>query len=154
MNVMKKLFIAGIALLLAAASFADTITNVDDKLLRAFSNNFPRAEQISWQEFSNTYVVSFVEKGIRSRITYEKNGSIANIIRYYEAVHLPVQLRLAVTRDFPGKSVLGVVEVSATVGEYLNTVYFIKMETDSAYLTIKMDGDGNSEITEKLRKAL
>jgi len=156
---MKQLLILTCALLVGALSFAHSRT-IDEKLLHAFSTSFPRAEKVSWQEAPQAYIVSFVDNGIRSRITYHKDGSIGSYIRYYFEEGLPVNIRLGVQREFPGKKIWGVVEVSqpavegaADADKGLSTYYYIKLENDKTWTTVKMDNSGNWEVTERYRKA-
>ena len=153
---MKKLFVLLFTLLVVASSFANSPHNIDEKLLRTFSSSFPHAERVSWQELSNTYVVSFIENGIRSRIVYQKDGQIVNVIRYYFEESLPVDVRLAAKRSFPANSIKGVVEVSALAdsGDHLDTAYYLKMETEHNWMTVKIDSEGNTSVVEKFRKAM
>src|SRR5437870_8817260 len=102
---MKKLFVLLFTLLVVASSFANSPRNIDEKLLSILSTSFPHAERVSWQELSNTYVVSFIENGIRSRIVYQKDGQIVNVIRYYFEENLPVDVSMAAKRSFPGSSI-------------------------------------------------
>jgi len=120
---MKKLFALLFTLLVVASSFANSPRSIDEKLLRTFSSSFPHAERVSWQELPNTYVVSFIENGIRSRIVYQKDGQIVNVIRYYFEESLPTDVRMLAKHSFPGCSVKGVVEVSAMAdsGDHLDT---------------------------------
>ena len=153
---MKKLPLLIYALLAVASTFANSPSNIDDKLLRLFSNSYPRAEHIRWEEMTNKYMVSFVENGIQARIIYQKDGSIESITRYYAEENLPAGIRQAVKREYKGQTVWGVIEVSADAGteEHLKTVYFIKLVDNRNWTTIKMDSDGNTEVTERYRKAL
>lgn len=158
---MKKLLVLTCALLVVSLSFAYTPSTIDEKLLNAFNNSFPRAEKVSWQEASKSYIVSFVDNGIRSRITYYKDGTIMSYIRYYFEETLPVNVRMAVKEEFPGKKVWGVVEISslpdtrgARGDKGLETIYYIKLEGPSTWTTVKMDSNGNWDVTERYRKAL
>jgi len=159
---MKKLFILTSTLLFALGSFAYSPRNIDEKLVHAFSTSFPHAEKVNWQELTEAYVVSFVDNGIRSRITYhKKDGAILSYIRYYFEETLPLNIRLNVKREFPGKKIWGVVEVSLLPdtddqrpGEGLQTFYYVKLEGTNTWTTVKIDTNGNSDIVERYRKAL
>jgi len=159
---MKKLFILTCTLLFGIGSFAYNPRNIDEKLVQAFSVSFPRAEKVSWQELTQAYVVSFVDNGIRSRITYQKkDGVILSYIRYYFEETLPVNIRLGIKREFPGKKIWGVVEISTqpdpedqTPEQGLQTVYYVKLESAKTWTTVKLDTNGNTDIVERYRKAL
>src|SRR4051812_30138860 len=131
---MKRLFVLTCALLFGTLTFAFTPRTIDEKLLHAFNTSFPRAENVNWLEASQVYVVSFMDNGIRSRITYRKDGVISSYIRYYFEEGLPVNVRLALQRSFPGKKVWGVVEISALPNaddegdNKLQTAWYVKLE--------------------------
>jgi len=157
---MKKLLVLTCALLVVSLSFAYTPRSIDEKLLHAFNNSFPRAEKVSWQESDQVYIVSFVDNGIRSRITYHKDGTITSYMRYYFEESLPVNVRLAVKKEFPGKKVWGVVEISSLpdtdgrdADKGLETHYYIKLEGPSNWTTVKMDNNGNWDVIERYKKA-
>ncbi|HEV3250154.1 MAG TPA: hypothetical protein VGZ71_04340, partial [Puia sp.] len=72
---MKKNLILSICFLaLCTLSFAYSRT-VNEKVLKSFREAFPHAEQVSWQEFSDNYIVNFIEGDIRTRINYDKDGN-------------------------------------------------------------------------------
>jgi len=159
---MKKLLILTCALLFGISSFAYSPRNIDEKLVHAFSVSFPKAEKVSWQEMDQAYIVSFVDNGIRSRITYQKkDGAILSYIRYYFQETLPVNIRLSIKQEFPGKKIWGVVELSTQPnadeqepGQALKTFYYVKLESASTWTTVKLDANGESEVIERYRKAL
>lgn len=155
---MKKLFILTCALLIGTLTFAYSPRSIDEKLLHAFSASFPRAEKVSWQEAPQACIVSFVDNGIRSRITYHKDGTILSYIRYYFEEGLPVNIRLGLQRDYPNKKVWGVVEVSAPdednkADNSLKTAWYIKLEGPSNWMTVKIDSNGYTDVIERYRKA-
>jgi len=96
---MKKIIPAGLYLLLAllvsgpTPSFAEANFSgsdpsivkirvvVREQLLQEFHENFPDAEKVNWEELDNRYVVSFVDHGIASRITYKNNGDFSSSLR-------------------------------------------------------------------------
>lgn len=155
---MKKIFVLACALFVGLMTFAFTPRSIDEKLLHAFNTSFPRAEKVNWLEDAQVYIVSFVDNGIRSRVTYLKDGVISSYIRYYFEDGLPVNIRLALQRSYPGKKVWGVVEVSAlpdpeNTGTALQTAWYVKLETPNTWMTVRIDAEGNLEVTEKYRKA-
>jgi hypothetical protein len=158
---MKKTSILIYSLLFAASTFAYSPRNIDEKLVHSFQTNFPHAERVSWEELPGQYVVSFVDNGILSRITYLKKGSdIASYVRYYMEETLPFSIRSEVKRRYPNKKIQGVVEVSAPLpaddedaAAVLTTVYYIRLEGAGTLINIRMSSDGNSEVVEKFKKA-
>lgn len=147
---MKKYFVLLFALFISIFAHAYFIKNVDEKLLRSFKETFPNAEQVSWSEMTETYVVNFVESGIRSRITFGKHGEYLGSIRYYGESHLPPFLVFYLKSQFPDKKIFGITEVSTAC----SIAYYVKMEDPRLWTTIKIDDETNWEYVEKYKKAL
>ncbi len=146
---MKKLFSLFYSLIIGIFSFALPPRNVNEKLLETFKESFPKAEQVNWKELPETYIVNFVEDGIRSVIVYEKDGTFISSTRYYFEQNLPYYLLVNIKKKYPEKKIFGIIEVSTPTG----ISYFIKMEDHSVWTTFKMDSDGNLTLVEKLKKA-
>ena len=79
---MKKLFVLFSSLLIMFNSFADDPVKIDEHTLESFATQFPHAQKIVWQESDESYIVTFIEDGIRVRIVYLRNGSINHFLRY------------------------------------------------------------------------
>ena len=153
---MKKFLIVFATLLIGLSSFAFSPREIDEKLIQTFNTNFPNAVSVSWTELPESYVVNFVENGIRSRIIYQKDGSFVHFTRYYQEQNLPFFVRFKVTKLYPNKKIFGVVEIS-TVSEQENILlveYYVKMEDEKSWLTVKVDSDGYLKVVDKYRKAL
>jgi hypothetical protein len=151
---MKKVLVMFTALLFSAAIFAADPGGIDEKLIRSFNNSFPKAEKVNWYELPKSYVVNFVENGIRGRIEYRKDGRSTQFTRYYTAEHLPFVVQSSIRKAHPNKTVYGVIEVS-TVSESGNQSkvdYYVKMQDARYWTTVKADIDGNLRIAEKYRK--
>src|SRR5882724_64455 len=109
---MKRLFALFYSLVIGVTSFAFSERNVNEKLLRAFKESFPNAEQVVWKELPETYVVNFVEDGIRNAIIYEKDGTFKSSTRYYSEQNLPYYLLINIKKRYPEKKIFGVTEIS------------------------------------------
>jgi hypothetical protein len=148
---MKKLFIILSSLLL---SFSLLARDPDDKLIKSFETNFPKAEQVNWYEMPKAWVVNFVADGIRSRVVYLKDGKITEFTRYYFEQNLPFLIHSSVKEAYPNKNIFGVVEVSIMTDNGSSRVeYFIKLEDAKSWMTVKSDNEGNLTIEEKYKKA-
>lgn len=125
-------------------------TTVNEKLLRSFSERFPDAEQVAWQELPETYTVNFMEHGVRSHIVFDKQGGFISSTRYYQERNLPYYLLNILKKRFTGKTIFSVTEQTTGSG----VEYFVKLEDDKVWLTIQMDSEGNLAVVEKYRKAI
>ncbi|HEX6427996.1 MAG TPA: hypothetical protein VF008_09940 [Niastella sp.] len=152
---MKKLIILFSAVLLSFSLIARDPGpgTIDDNLIKTFNTSFPKAERVNWYELPKAWVVNFVTDGVRSRIVYLKDGRLTEFTRYYFESNLPFMIRSKIKNAYPNKSIFGVVEVSV-ISENGNSriEYFVKLEDEKSWVTVKSDNEGNLNVTEKYRK--
>lgn len=142
---MKKLLTVLCSMLFIAGAYA---FEVNEKVLKSFQETFSSAEEVKWEEFKTYYTVSFVHSGIRSKVNYDKDGRMLGSIRYYAPQMLPLNIYNRLRIDYSKKDLYGVTEV--TFGT--DVTYFVKMQDDRNWITVKIDGTGNSSIHEKYKK--
>lgn len=142
---MKKLFVAASVCLIAFSSFA---YDPNTEVLKAFAQTFTNAKNIQWQEHSNYYTVSFDYSGVQSRVDYDKKGNIISSTRYYNPSKLPLNVLHKLKKQYPRQELYGVTEF--TVADEM--VYFVKMQDQHSWITLKVDPSGASEIYEKYKK--
>src|SRR5882762_9979834 len=145
---MKKNLIAFICLLVFYASASAGVT-VSDKVLKSFNETFPKAEQVKWQEFADNYVVNFLVTGIRARISYDKDGNFLSATRYYTEENLPVSILCKIRKKYPGQQVFGVTEVEVEG----NVDYYVKLQDETNWTTVKASQNGAMEQVEKYKRA-
>ena len=143
---MKKTFALFCTMLLVAGAYAFV---VNEKVLRTFNQTFASAEDVKWEEYKTFYTVSFVHAGIRSKVTYDKDGTMMNSLRYYKPNMLPLNVLSVLKNSYPKKNLFGVTEVSTGAQVF----YYVKMYDDKNWITVKVDGVGNTEVYEKYKKA-
>jgi hypothetical protein len=124
-------------------------TSVNEKVLKTFKETYPKAEQVNWQEFTDNYVVNFTTVGIRERITYDKDGNFVSATRYFYEDQLPANILSKLRKKYPGQKVFGVTEVTTDA----SVEYYVKLEDNSNFTTIKTDNSGVMEVVEKFKKA-
>ena len=142
---MKKMILLISASLLTVASFA---YDPNTKVLKAFTQTFTTAENVKWEEYSDYYSVSFHTSGTSSRINYDKEGNIISSTRYYLPNLLPLNILNKLMRENPKRELFGVTEL--TVGD--DMVYFVKLQDEKHWITLKIDTYGNSQVYEKYKK--
>ena len=145
---MKKNLIISICLLAFCTVSLAYGSTVNEKVLKSFKETFPHAEQVNWQEFSENYIVNFMEGDIRTRINYDKEGNFVSATRYYFEQNLPVNILCKLKKRYPGQKVFGVTEVETES----STEYYIKLEDATNFTTVKSDIASNFEETEKYKK--
>lgn len=142
---MKKLFVVLASALLTVAAYAE---DPNEKVLKSFNETFSGAEDVKWEEFSSYYTVSFVNAGIRSKVNYDKDGNMLGSIRYYSPQMLPLNILNKLKKENAKRTLFGVTEV--TFGT--DVTYYVKVEDEKYWITLKVDVSGNSQVTEKYKK--
>jgi hypothetical protein len=144
---MKQVIALMLGVLLSAGAFAIE-PDPNEKVLKSFNDTFNGAQEVKWEEYPTYYTVSFVNAGIRSKVNYDKDGTMTGSIRYYAPKMLPLNILNKIAKEYPKKTMFGVTEV--TFGS--EVTYHVKLEDDKKWYTIKVDGAGRIQLTEKYKK--
>jgi|SRR5450432_672221 len=124
---------------------------VNDKLIKAFRETFPQAKTVHWNENGESYFVHFQENAIASEIEYDHDGNFVESERYYtDADMLPLHLACELHKKFAGKTVYGVTETNTDT----ETFYYVKLQDDKEWVTVKGNSFGVTEVVEKFNKVL
>jgi hypothetical protein len=142
---MKKVLAIVCSMMFVAGAYA---FEVNEKVLKSFKETFASAEEVKWEEYKTYYTVSFVHSGIRSKVNYDKDGRMLGSIRYYAPQLLPLNIYNRLRMDYSKKELFGVTEV--TFGT--EVTYFVKMQDEKNWITIKIDASGNTSVHEKYKK--
>jgi hypothetical protein len=146
---MKKIIISALILMQVSASYAGTLPEVTEKILESFKQTFKEAKEAAWAENVAGFDVNFKYDEIDTRIWYDNDGNILRTQRYYGEQKLPPFLLGKLKKKYSDKSIFGITEVSDNEG----VVYYIKMEDEKNWVTIKASAAGFTEVYEKYRKA-
>ena len=153
---MKTFFVLLSILLFTFRSIANSPVKIDDQLLKTFASHFPHAQKVVWKELNEAYVVYFVEDGIRLRVVYLRNGEITHFLRYYLEENMPLDIRLNLKKKYPGKKIYGVVEenIVSNIENRNRTIYYVTMEDNSSWVTVKAERHKRYRIIEKRIKQI
>ena|SRR3569833_2742223 len=147
--IQKPLMILVCVMTLTAGAFAADGFTISEKILNTFKQTFPDAQQVKWLEQTDRYTVNFKENGILTKIDYDKDGNFISSLRYYTEKNLPINILCRLQKKYADKKVFGVTEMTAE-----NTVeYYIKLEDNENWITVKSNVDGNMQVVEKYKKA-
>ena len=144
---MKKLIVF-LVLFAALGAAATTPPEVNEKVLKAFSETFSKATDVVWHELQNSYLASFKQSEITTRATYDTEGNLLRTTRYYSEEGLPINILTKLKKKFSGKSIFGVTE-SAIEDE---VTYHIVLQDEKNWYVVKSDSWGSLEISKKYRK--
>ena len=122
---------------------------ISEKLLKAFKDAFPLAEKVDWRENGDHYFVHFKENDVLSEIEYDHEGNFVRSERYFKSVNLlPLHLSWELHKKYPNKTVFGITETNTEAETY----YYVKLEDDKEWMTVKGSVDGNVQVVEKFYK--
>jgi hypothetical protein len=143
-NLFVFLFTAAMAMNLSAAN----TPVVSAKALKSFNASFAEAQNILWSEEKGIYTVRFTLNGIRNRVMYNEEGDFLSSHRYYTQEYLPTDIVCKLKKKFTTRKIFGVVEY--IVGDQIN--YYVKMEDEKTWITVKVHNSRDMEVTEKYQK--
>jgi hypothetical protein len=124
-------------------------TTINEKLLKAFKDAFPLAEKVDWNESADHYFVHFNDQGILSEIEYDHEGDFIESERYYKTADLlPLHLAWELHKRFPKKTIYGITETNTE----FETYYYVKLEDNKEWVTVKCSTDAILEVFDKLTK--
>ena len=122
---------------------------INEKLIKAFQTAFPMAEKVDWNEEGGHYFVHFKENSIISEIEYDHDGNFIQSERYYKDISLiPIHLAWELHKRFPDKTVFGITETNTDS----ETDYYVKLEDNQGWITVKGSSEGSCLVVEKFNK--
>ncbi|PSL49590.1 hypothetical protein CLV51_101924 [Chitinophaga niastensis] len=150
---MKKLILLMSAALLLSANvlFASAYeTSVNNRIKNTFDESFAGAKEVKWYTDDNkTFTAKFTMSNSKVTAFFNDDGTLLATSRYLQVDQLPLNVSSKLTKKYPGNSVYCVVEYTA--GD--NTVYFITLENENTWTTVKAERSGNMSTYSHLKKA-
>ena len=146
---MKKIILSIATALFSIIAFADAPVAVSEKALSAFNQSFKDAKEVVWNEYENFYEVKFMHNSVKSMISYDEEGNVLRSRRYYYEETLPLFIKAKINKRYSDKKIYGITEIASDA----EVAYYIILEDDKNWLTIKTDSYGNMSVYEKFKKA-
>jgi hypothetical protein len=153
---MKKSFltIASICGILLLSSFyvnaapKDDNAGVNEKVLKSFHSIFSDATNVLWSQVDDHFYASFSQDNVMVRAEYDKKGNLLSSLRYYDAEHLPLNILCKVKKDYPGKSIDVVTEVTIPEG----MAYIIQLQDQKGWTILRSDVNGDLTVKDTFDK--
>jgi len=146
---MKKTIFAFLAFISFSAIAAGPRPEINQRILSSFTQTFSFAEDVVWQEDNHLYQANFWQGGINIRARYDDQGNLLETIRYYFEKQLPPVVLAKVKKKYTGKSIFGITEISSDE----NTTYYITLQDEKNWYTVKSDIYGNLQRFDNFKKA-
>jgi hypothetical protein len=114
------------------------LNELNIKAVRNFTSRFKNVSDVKWGKLDKGFfVVSFAMNGIRTRVLYDKTGTIQKIIRDYEEDKLHPDIRHRIKTMFYDFNIYHVTEV--------NWYDYRKFAYVSAYIAILQDNNTSDD---------
>ena len=144
---MKKMILLACTVLMAVGLFAKAPA-VTEKVLAVFNQTFVGAEDVMWSNSKHIYMVKFTHQGIRTTVKYDADGNFLSSLRYYTAERLPLDIQVKLRKEYTHKNIFVVTEY--VIGDNVN--YYVKLEDELSWITVKTDNSREMEVTENYKK--
>jgi hypothetical protein len=146
---MKKILLA-LLMIGGLSSFSLPVpVDINEKVLKAFKEAFSDAKDVVWSEVDSYYEVKFKQSEVSARLKYDQEGNVIEAYRYYQEQQLPPYVLSKLKKKFADKKVFGVTEVTKESG----LEYFITLEDQQHWYTVRSDSFGNLDLQKKFKKA-
>jgi hypothetical protein len=124
------------------------LNEISTKAVRSFLRDYGTIAGAKWTRSANgSFVVYFMSKGIKNRVSYGKSGVYEFTIRDYDEEKLPTEVRKLIRSNYYDFNIYHVREIGIK-----GTIAFIlKLEDKTSWKTIKVV-DGEMEVTEQYSK--
>ena len=132
---MRKVILYAASFFIIAAATAAPGT----KLLQRFNETFPNAKNVKWRDDAAGYFVSFTQNGNFNKVFYNKTGNFVYSIKYVDGATLPVNIIMALNKNFGESKIIGVTEVTTQN----NLAYNIKLSKDEKLYCLDLSADGS-----------
>jgi hypothetical protein len=142
---MKQVFTIIISFLLISFS---TKAQSTQKVQEVFSQLFPQATDIVWNQKENTFITSFKDQEMFYNIIFEADGNFLSSIRRSDEKGLPTGIRYNFKRKHKGKEIVTVSEIINESG----TLYYITAQDDKFIYWFKGNTYSEIELDQKLPK--
>jgi hypothetical protein len=108
------------------------------KLIQAFKQTFPNAENVKWSDDKAGYFVSFYDHGNFEKVLYNKEGDFVSSWKYTDGKNLPTNIVLTLNKKYGESKILGVTELTTQT----DVVYSVQLSKDDKLYSLQASPDG------------
>ncbi|SDE12376.1 hypothetical protein [Niabella drilacis] len=145
-----KLFIltAVLSLGLNAMAAVPATPAVNEKVMKTFNQVFAGARDVQWNATAGYSEASFRSGAIATRAVIDNSGALIRTIRYYGQNELPSNVLYKIRKQYDGKAIFGVTEVTNTAG----TLYHVVIKDSRNLFNVTVDNNGSVLKTVKYKR--
>jgi len=131
-----------------SATFAGTITGVDDRIVNSFKKEFSTAEEVQWEKGNSFVKATFKLSGQVMFAYYSEAGSLLAVSRNITSSQLPIGLLTELKKSYSGYWVSDLFEIAMNN----ETTYYITLENGDHTMVMKSNSGLSWEVFKKDRK--
>ena len=124
-------------------------SEVNEKILKAFSETFTAAQNVTWQEYEDYSQANFSIDKVQVRAQFAEDGRLIRTLRYYSERELLPNIVARLKKKYTGKEIAGVTESSSDD----EVSFVINVKDENNWYIVKSDVYGNLQQTDKFKRA-
>lgn len=146
---MKNLILsAAVLIMFSVSANANNGKPDNEKVLKTFTEIFKDAHNVSWNEAGKNYEAFFISDEVKTRAMFDSKGNLMQTIRYFKEDKMPANILYNIKKQYSGKEIWGITEVSNKNG----IIYNIVLRDEKDYLTINANNNGETELVTKYKR--
>ncbi len=146
---MKRIIYLAFLLTGFVATATASPSEVNEKILKAFSETFTAAQNVTWQEYEDYSQANFSIDKVQVRAQFAEDGRLIRTLRYYSERELLPNIVARLKKKYTGKEIAGVTESSSDD----EVSFVINVKDENNWYIVKSDVYGNLQQTDKFKRA-
>ncbi len=146
---MKRIIYLAFLLTGFVATATVSPSEVNEKILKAFSETFTAAQNVTWQEYEDYSQANFSIDKVQVRAQFAEDGRLIRTLRYYSERELLPNIVARLKKKYTGKEIAGVTESSSDD----EVSFVINVKDENNWYIVKSDVYGNLQQTDKFKRA-
>ena len=146
---MKRIIYLAFLLTGFVATATASPSEVNEKILKAFSETFTDAQNVTWQEYEDYSQANFSIDKVQVRAQFAEDGRLIRTLRYYSERELLPNIVARLKKKYTGKEIAGVTESSSDD----EVSFVINVKDENNWYIVKSDVYGNLQQTDKFKRA-
>jgi hypothetical protein len=123
-------------------SMAEPAVNPESKAFKNFKRSHPNVSNETWRSSNGYAFVSYVQKGVKNKIAYTRDGQVDYSLMMYNEGQLPQPVRTAVKSTYYDFNITGGQQLEVNN----KTIYLVQITDGDSWKTIRLSNGELEEI--------
>lgn len=146
---MKRIIYLAFLLTGFVATATASPSEVNEKILKAYSETFIAAQNVTWQEYEDYSQANFSIDKVQVRAQFAEDGRLIRTLRYYSERELLPNIVARLKKKYTGKEIAGATESSSDD----EVSFVINVKDENNWYIVKSDVYCNLQQTDKFKRA-